>query len=328
MNMKNKFCPVCDYPCLETAKACSVCGWDFSPVLAGSQEEAQRDHETRLAAARAAWRGVPLSSSHARIVVDIGGSGVRLARVKEGGFVDLRRAEVDSMERLAAAICAAANGKKIGAVAVSMAGFVDADTGRVRLSRVAPWSQGNFAAALRARLKVDDVFVINDGEAHTRALYADPAVEFGALCLAMGTSVALGAIDGSGRIMRTLSGENWDVGALWLKTRASDPHVWWALGSHGLAELTEGMGEKGYAHFGYRLGFFLAQLTTLFRPATIALAGGIIRKHFDRMEDTIQAEMKANIHNIPVPKIVALKERETALVGLVNLLTQPVRRLR
>jgi formylglycine-generating enzyme required for sulfatase activity len=33
-----------------------VCGWDFSPALVGSQEEARRDHETRLAAARAAWQ--------------------------------------------------------------------------------------------------------------------------------------------------------------------------------------------------------------------------------------------------------------------------------
>ncbi|MDR2625519.1 MAG: hypothetical protein LBC37_04225 [Zoogloeaceae bacterium] len=54
--MSNRLCPVCEYPCLETAKACSICGWDFSPALFGSQEEAQREHETRLAAARAVWR--------------------------------------------------------------------------------------------------------------------------------------------------------------------------------------------------------------------------------------------------------------------------------
>jgi predicted NBD/HSP70 family sugar kinase len=320
MMMSKRFCPVCEYPCIEAAQMCSVCGWNLLPVLVGSPEE----YETLLAEARAVWRTVPSSSSHERIVVDIGGSGVRLARVKDSRFVDLRRSEADSMARLAAAIRAAAGGKKIGAVAVSVAGFVDSGTGRVRLSRVAPWSEGNFVSELRARLEMDDIFVINDGEAHACALYDDPTMEFGALCLAMGTSVALGAIDGRGRIMRTLSGENWDVGELWLKTRATDPHVWWALGSHGLAELTTGMGPKGYEHFGHRLGFFLSQLSIMFRPATMALAGGIVSAHFDEMEGAIRAGMQANIHNIPVPKIVALKEEETALVGLVNLLTRNV----
>jgi hypothetical protein len=54
--MSNRLCPVCGYPCIEKAKLCSVCGWDFSPALVGSREEALRDHETRLAAARAAWQ--------------------------------------------------------------------------------------------------------------------------------------------------------------------------------------------------------------------------------------------------------------------------------
>ncbi|MDR2688288.1 MAG: hypothetical protein LBB76_00840 [Azoarcus sp.] len=51
--MGKEFCPVCDYPCLETAKACSICGWDFSPLLA---KATSRDHENRLLTARAAWR--------------------------------------------------------------------------------------------------------------------------------------------------------------------------------------------------------------------------------------------------------------------------------
>jgi formylglycine-generating enzyme required for sulfatase activity len=50
--MKDGFCPVCGYPCVETAQICSVCGWDLLPVLVGSPEE----YEARLVAPRSAWR--------------------------------------------------------------------------------------------------------------------------------------------------------------------------------------------------------------------------------------------------------------------------------
>jgi formylglycine-generating enzyme required for sulfatase activity len=50
--MNDGICPVCGYPCVETAQRCSVCGWDLSPVLVGSPEE----YEARLVAPRSAWR--------------------------------------------------------------------------------------------------------------------------------------------------------------------------------------------------------------------------------------------------------------------------------
>jgi hypothetical protein len=64
-----------------------------------------------------------------------------------------------------------------------------------------------------------------------------------------------------------------------MQTRSEPPNVWWALGSKGLAELTEADSARGFGDFGYRLDNFLAQLAIIFHPMTIALTGDIIHAH-------------------------------------------------
>jgi hypothetical protein len=105
-----------------------------------------------------------------------------------------------------------------------------------------------------------------------------------------------------------------------LKTRASQPFVWWALGSNGLDELCKTQ-PNGHAYFGYRLGFFLSQIAILFRPQTIALTGGIIQENWTQMEHNTISELKANLVNTMtvIPKIVVLKEKDSALYGVAEL---------
>jgi len=117
-----------------------------------------------------------------------------------------------------------------------------------------------------------------------------------------------------------------DIGSLYLKSRATDPHIWWALGSNGLNDCitSDGGEEKGCRHFGFRLGYLLSQLTVMFRPATVGLTGGIIHKYWRYMAESVRNELTTDIRNdspnISVPKVMVLKEAESALTGLINLL--------
>jgi formylglycine-generating enzyme required for sulfatase activity len=53
--MSDRRCPVCGYPCIASARVCSVCGWDFSPLFGGRPEDAQRAFEIRLEQGRREW---------------------------------------------------------------------------------------------------------------------------------------------------------------------------------------------------------------------------------------------------------------------------------
>jgi predicted NBD/HSP70 family sugar kinase len=255
-----------------------------------------------------------------KIVVDIGGSGVRLGRILDNSIVDIHRVNVGSIEELASAIMQAA-GRNVDAVAISTAGFVNTKEGYIRLSRVAPWIEGYAEKYLKEKLHALKVVIVNDGEAHALAMLRDIRIKYGAICLGIGTAVSFGVIDEQRNVLRTLSGENWDLGDLWLKSRAKDPYVWKALGSRGLQELIESMGESGYEHFGYRLGFFLSQLTHIFHPLTIALTGGIVQNYWEKMVLAVNKELSINIPDfLRTPKIVVLKEKESGLTGLIHLL--------
>src|SRR6516225_5048651 len=81
------------------------------------------------------------------VVVDSGGSGTRIATASDGEIGDVRAVTVSSYPALVAhirSVCA-----RPRSVAVSLAGFVDSSSGQVRLSRHAPWAQGNLAQRLR-----------------------------------------------------------------------------------------------------------------------------------------------------------------------------------
>jgi predicted NBD/HSP70 family sugar kinase len=63
-----------------------------------------------------------------KIVVDIGGSGVRLGRISDNSVMDVQRVNVSSKEELVSAIMRAA-GEKVDAVAISTAGLVNTKDG-------------------------------------------------------------------------------------------------------------------------------------------------------------------------------------------------------
>ena len=254
----------------------------------------------------------PCHTAEPEMVIDIGGSGVRIGVVSEHGVASIQRESIHSMDELIRAIKARAT--HIKGIAISVPGFVYADSGQVLLSQVAPYLEGNLKEKLETAFPGTRIYIVNDGEAHALALLTLSNVKLGAINLSIGTALGFGVLNEKGKILRTLSGENWDIGSLWLKTRAPDPSVWWALGQNGFEELQRSMGEKAYEHFGYRLGAFASQLAIIFRPQTIGFSGGFIARYWDKMENAVKSEFQPP--TLLSPQLVAQKDTESALVSL------------
>lgn len=248
------------------------------------------------------------------VVVDIGGSGVRLAVLEYGNLSTPTRQSVKSIDDLVHAIrdCT----QSPSAVAISLAGFVDSKSGYVRLSRSAPWSEGKFKSRLSEILGCP-VAVMNDGEAHAQAINQMSGVELGAVSLSLGTSVGMGLLDPDGRVIRPCSGENWDIGDVQLKnTSAADPSVWWALGSQGLADLEKKYGTSaGRQRFGFRLGSYIVQLCSTFQPKTVVLSGGIAVSAWEEMKGPIRSELERVPAHFVTPRVQLSPFAEAALVG-------------
>lgn len=256
-----------------------------------------------------------------KIAVDIGGSGVRAGLVESGKSTDIRKYQIQSYQEFVKLIGRIANGRNLSAIGISCAGFVDCHRGFVRLSRVARWAEGDFAARLKRDLNVSDVVIVNDGDAHAAGAYAS-GLKGSILCLSLGTSVGMGIISRAGKLEHTLSGENWDIGEIRLKTRASTPETWWALGSKGLTELVSSMGDEGYSHYGARLGALIRELSIVFRPDTVALTGGIIHGNAAGIIKGLSDELRAGIPSyMEVPKVVEVKSIETAMDGIMYIMS-------
>ncbi|MBM7242321.1 ROK family protein [Rhodococcus fascians] len=165
------------------------------------------------------------------VSADIGGSGVRLVKYRDDNPFEEYRSDANSFDSFIGAI------KRVEprpeGVGISLAGFVNSHSGHVRLSRSAPWSQGEFRNEVSRALNCP-VSLMNDGEAHALAIKAMKGLPLGAIALSIGTSLGMGVLDASGKVMRLCSGENWGVGKVQLKSSASNNSVWFALGSHGL----------------------------------------------------------------------------------------------
>jgi predicted NBD/HSP70 family sugar kinase len=247
--------------------------------------------------------------------VDIGGSGARLGIVDGRRITAIQREAVTSVDELIGAIKKRAT--RINGIAISVAGFVHGDSGRVTLSRNAGYLEGELKARLESSFPAVSIHIVNDGEAHALALLKTPNLKLGAINIALGTSVAFGVLGENGRVVRSLSGGNWDIGDLWVRTSASDPCAWWALGQKGLEELERKYGDGAYDRFGYRLGSFASQLATIFRPNTIGFSGGIITKYWSRMEKAVKGEFRAPL--ITSPTLIAQQYDEPALIGLSTL---------
>ena len=253
--------------------------------------------------------------------VDIGGSGCRAA------WVDLRadgRHVVGAVHRLESvgsrAELSQAVTRSLGHVerlGISTAGFVDSQAGVVTLCRVQPWLTGEVRARMEQCLTGARVAVVNDGEAHLLAHLGESLLH-PAICLSLGTSVGFGMTNDAGHVSRPRADLNWDIGAMRVRTRASSGDLWWALGSHGLAELQRDMGDApGTHHYGIRLGGLIRDLSILFRPRTVILAGGIAARRADTLVAACESELRESRPDyMELPALVLSPFGETS--GLVG----------
>lgn len=248
------------------------------------------------------------------VAVDIGGSSTRITRFDDSHGMNVRRVSVGNRADLINEVRRIA--QRPAAVGIAIAGFVEQEQGRVRLSRAAPSLVGDLGQALCEELECP-VAVMNDGEAHVLAAAQMPGVTHGAMGISLGTSVGIGLTDRQGGVMRPCSGRNWDLGEWRLATRATQSEAWWALGSHGLSELERSLGcQRGREQYGYRLGNFLGQVCAVFQPQTVVLSGGITREHWPEFAATMRAEFKQALPNwLEVPTILPSQFAEPGLVG-------------
>ena len=246
------------------------------------------------------------------IAVDIGGSGVRTGIISANGVDEIRWESVGSLEELTDAI--KQRSPSVDGIALSVPGFIHGESGYVSLNTVAPYLQGKLKENIESVFPHAEVFVVNDGEAHALALLNSQKIELGAINFSLGTSVGFGALNEMGQVVRSLSGENWDVGDLQVDAQVSMPYAWYALGQNGLKELLRTYGDRGYEVYGSCLGRFASQLAVIFRPKTIGFSGGITVNNWSRIEKTVNNEFTEPVNSSV--RLIAQKDNEAALAGL------------
>jgi predicted NBD/HSP70 family sugar kinase len=309
---ERQICPVCDLAGNDRAGRCSRCGWNFAPLLGPPEElkaglaDARRQWTERLRreaadqqakAARNREQAKELGHMTATLF-DIGGSGLKTCIItgentlsQYDGVFDLRQnPDWDNF------VLWAYNNNFLHSqlIGISCPGFI-LNSSIIKLCRVCGWHDKNLRDEIHKFAPSIEIFLINDAEAHLMAhigLYRNPLI-----CISLGTSLGFAVCDKEGNAIRALDGANYDLGAVRIPTRASNNSVWWALGSHGLAELQNSFGDSGGAeHFGYRLGAFLVSICSIFRPASVVFSGGIINKWWDVMKNALIGEFN---HHTP-----------------------------
>ncbi|MVZ90191.1 ROK family protein [Microbacter sp. ANSKLAB05] len=247
------------------------------------------------------------------VVVDMGGSGTRIGAVKNGRVVGVHRAEVATAQDLAAAIRAV--DPSPGGVGVSITGHVDSDRGVVQASRAAAWAEGPLRNDLVSLLDAP-VSVMGDGDAHALALTRLPDIEFGGIAISLGESLAFGALDQHGALIRPCARSGWDLGHWRLVTDNGTTEAWWGLGGHGLYDLEREHGDGAAEIYAYRLGTFVVDAVQLFRPRTVLLTGGIVVG----LGEALHAPVAEQLHSLPnsviTPRVVYSPSRDTALFGV------------
>jgi predicted NBD/HSP70 family sugar kinase len=225
-------------------------------------------------------------------IIDIGGSGVKNALfIYENGQLsscDISYFQYPDWEHFETWLSTKVP-QDCGLIGVSCAGFVDSSNGVVKLFRAGGWVDRKLKDRIERYIGGSKVFIMNDGEAHLYAhndLYTHPQI-----CISLGSAVGFAVSDASGSVCRPSDNINYDLGEVMLPTRASNNRVWWALGSHGLNELQQNLGEQdGVIHFGYRLGAFLRNICSIFRPRTVVLSGGIAENYWHLIEIPLKNE--------------------------------------
>ena len=173
-------------------------------------------------------------------------------------------------------------------IGISCAGFIEADK-QIKMFRLGGWRDKKLVDEIKLILPNAKVFLLNDAEAHLIAhqgLYECPQMS-----ISLGTSVGFAIADKNGNIVRTLADINFDIGAMTIPTKSSNNQVWWALGSNGLGELQNNLGKlEGIKHYGYRLGAFLVNICSIFRPKTVIISGGIVESCWNDFQSPMFSE--------------------------------------
>jgi predicted NBD/HSP70 family sugar kinase len=256
------------------------------------------------------------------LVIDIGGSSTRLAFFTQEGLRKTHYVKIYSLRELFAAI------KNLTsvipeAVAIAVPGLIR--NKEVLISQNAPWLIGNSAEIISRELNLrkDKIFIINDGEAHALALKTIPNIKFGAINFALGTGVGFGVLDVNGNILRSLSGDSFEIGCNQLVTRNPEKEAWILLGNEGLQEQRRKKDVNGYQYYGWRLGNFISQLALTFRPKTIGLSGGIVNLYWEHIKEGFHEELSNRLepckHFFTIPEVVISNYENSALVGLCTL---------
>jgi predicted NBD/HSP70 family sugar kinase len=197
------------------------------------------------------------------VVVDIGGTGAKLALSTRSGLKNICREHPKSPQDFFACIRKLTGGLGPDALAVAVPGIMLGK--EVVHAHNAPWLGGNPAETIGRELLLNDkkIHLINDGEAHALALKTRPDTKLGAIHLSIGTGVGFGVLNENGEVLRTLSGNNWEIGDVRLVTQAPDKEAWRLLGSAGFEEQIKRTDTDGGKYFGWRLGNLASQLITM-----------------------------------------------------------------
>lgn len=241
-----------------------------------------------------------------KILIDIGGSGVKIKRCSQGRLhPETQRFKPTTFDEFCVAISQVAKeGKKsaVEGVAISLAGEYDYANEEVTRCCSYPFLVGKLRNRLASRFKCR-VRIVNDGDAHVLALKNRYKEDIGlggvklrsAVNFALGTGVAFGILDQKGNLLHSCRGYNWEVGNWQCDSRAPNKDLWWALGSNGLSDLEDRLGSpQAYRTFGARLCYFLGHnFVPVFRPKVIGLSGGIVVGHSSEIIVGFQDECKA-----------------------------------
>ena len=241
-----------------------------------------------------------------KILIDVGGSGVKIKRYSQGRLQpDTQRFKPKSFEEFCDVISQVAKegesstDSAVEGIAISLAGEYDYVNEYVVGCWHYPFLTGCLRDNLVRRFNCRNVHVVNDGDAHALALKADYTqrgmVLRGGINLSLGTAVGFGILDWKGDLIHTCKGHNWEVGHWQCDTSADNKDQYWALGSQGLKSLEERHGSPdAYIIYGQRLcHFFARDLVPIFHPPIIGLSGGIVAGHLQEIEEGIRRECEA-----------------------------------
>ena len=257
------------------------------------------------------------------VVVDVGGYSTQMGLVdSELKIVNTQAVQVDSVEALAANISdICSNPKK---VAIAVPGPVDYSKNMVKSSIFCPWVVGELPKKLRSMLGENvEIQLLNDGDAHTLAMIERKDIVLGAISISLGTSFGFGVLDKNGKLVRTLSGDNWELGHFIISESPLtgfeySSKVGYLFGNNGLTALKQKYGDSAYKLYGELLGGFLLKLTVIFQPNTIFLTGGITKHYGKKFIPFVDDILSNRCKFVNKPIIITSNDFDSALTGLVK----------